>query len=302
MPSILYNERKDRMLKITLRKRVTAVLIIGAFGTLLMTGCASKEASQDSSLNAASESSLASPTTEAAAAEETLSEDELKAAFSKATPYDGEVKIVVHSAKGDESFTFNPNDTRDGAPDHTLVAQDEHSSDLPDPYKINANLADSKDNGYKWIEVTGAVASSTLHIDGYDYSVWNMLDWKQDTIWAEGSPGSKGVGEGFAYFLDRTTRIDGLRIYPGFQQSKSLFRNNYLPTSLEISLNDQLFTFDLDGYLRNIYNDGEWFWVDTYFSKPVYADRMYVMISNVTSYGNDPDTDCCITEFHPFQY
>ena len=78
MPSTLYNERKDRMLKITLWKRVTAVLIIGAFGALLMTGCASKEASQDSSLNAASESSLASPTTEAAAAEETLSEDELK--------------------------------------------------------------------------------------------------------------------------------------------------------------------------------------------------------------------------------
>ena len=48
--------------------------------------------------------------------------------------------------------------------------------------------------------------------------------------------------------------------------------------------------------------DGEWYWVDTYLYQPVYADRMYVMISNVTSYGNDPDTDCCITEFHPFQY
>lgn len=290
------------MIRSTLWKKITAILMAGTIGTLLMTGCASKEASQDSSSHAAAEDSIADTASTAAAAEENLSEDELKAAFSKASPYEGKIKIVAHSASGDETFILDPNDGQGSSPDSAVAAQDAPSSKTPDPGKINASLIDSKNNGYNWIEVTGAAASSTLHIDGYNYSVWNMLDWKQNTIWAEGSPGSKGIGEGFAYFLDRTTRIDGFRIYPGFQESKSLYRNNYLPTALDVCFNDQVLSFNLEDYLENIYNDGEWYWVDTYLYQPVYADRMYVMISNVTSYGNDPDTDCCITEFHPFQY
>ena len=36
--------------------------------------------------------------------------------------------------------------------------------------------------------------------------------------------------------------------------------------------------------------------------KIIYTDSVYVTIGAVTTFGSDPDYDCCITEFHPYHY
>ena len=129
-----------------------------------------------------------------------------------------------------------------------------------------------------------------------------MLDWDLRTCWAEGNPNSEGTMEAFAFWMDETNRIDGFRIYPGYQKSSSVYRNNILPAALQVEVGGYEFWFDLDDCLSDLYNDGDSYWIDCTFSSPVYDDCIYVMIGAVATYGNDPDYDCCITEFHPFYY
>ena len=209
-----------------------------------------------------------------------IMKDELKAASEGAESYEGEIKVVLHSSLGEDVVMYTPEDNEEAL-------------------QKFAAMAGRKP---RWIGVDAAGATSTLYINGYNYSVWNMLDWNTSTCWAEGEPRSEGIWEGFQYWFDRTTRIDGFRIYPGYQKNKRVYRNNIFPRGVVVTAGGYDIDCNLDKWLRNINNDGEWYYVDIYFSSPLYDNEMYVMIDAVGSYSSNPESCCCITEFHPFYF
>ena len=209
-----------------------------------------------------------------------IAKDELKAASEGAESYEGEIKVVLHSSLGEDVVMYTPEDNEEAL-------------------QKFAAMAGRKP---RWIGVDAAGATSTLYINGYNYSVWNMLDWNTSTCWAEGEPRSEGLWEGFQYWFDRTTRIDGFRIYPGYQKNKRVYRNNIFPRGVVVTAGGYDIDCNLDKWLRNINNDGEWYYVDIYFSSPLYDNEMYVMIDAVGSYSSNPESCCCITEFHPFYF
>lgn len=216
----------------------------------------------------------------AAALVKPITKDELKAASEGTESYEGEIKVVLHSSSGEDVVLYEPEDNEESL----------------------QKFASMSGRKPRWIGVDAAGATSTLYINGYNYSVWNMLDWDTSTCWAEGEPRSEGLWEGFQYWFNRTTRIDGFRIYPGYQKNKRVYRNNIFPRGVVFSAGGYDISCDFDRWLRNINNDGEWYYVDIYFGEPVYDDDMYVMIDAVGSYGSDPESCCCITEFHPFNF
>ena len=216
-----------------------------------------------------------------AIAEIPLSEDEMQQAFDSAVPYEDGFTVVIHSSNGDE-----------------IVLDSSEGTTLQGKTMPPVNGSD-----FKWTRITGAAASSTLYVKGYDYSVWNMLDWNPKTCWAEGNPYSEGTMEGFAYATDYNTRIDGFRIYPGYQKSAKVYRNNIVPLMLMIEVGGQEIYWELGDWLYSSINDGTWYWADIYLYNPVYSDGViYVYIGAVTAFSSNPDYDCCISEFHPFRY
>lgn len=271
-------EEKSMQAKNLFGKRKVAVLLAVVLCLSLLTACNTGGSSQEKPSTAATDAAAGS-TSISAAADEAISVEELKTAFDEAAPYEGEVQIVAQSAVGDD---IGPKDV-----------------DLRS--KLKASFRDLDGEDHRWNEVTGVRASSTLRIKGYDYSAWNLFDWSKKTIWAEGAL-NEGIGEGFMLFMDRPNRIDGIRIYPGFQENKNLYRNNYLPCLLYLEVGGQSITCDLRKNLHNFEKDGQYYWVDCYFSEPIYSDYISVIIGDVTSYGSNPDPDCCISEFHPFYY
>lgn len=258
------------------------VLLVVIFILTLVTACSTGGASkvETSTADAAAAAEAATGSTSALAAEEeTISVAELKASFDQAAIKEGKVQIADLSVDGDE---IKPKDT-----------------DAKN--RLAASFRDLGGNDHKWNEITGVRATSTLRIKGYDYSAWNMFDWDKKTIWAEAN-GNEGIYEGFELFMDRPTRIEGFRIYPGFQENKKLYRNNYLPCQILVQAGDEVYGYDLRRNIRDLKNDSDFYAIDCYFDEPVYSDYMSVMIRDITSYGSDPDTDCCISEFHPFYY
>ena len=223
---------------------------------------------------------MGSTSAAAAAVVKPITKEELKAASESAEAYQGELKVVLHSSSGEDVVLYAPEDNEEALQKFAAM-----SGRKP-----------------RWIGVDAAGASSTLYINGYNYSVWNMLDWNTSTCWAEGEPRSEGIWEGFQYWFDRTTRIDGFRIYPGYQKNKRVYRNNIFPRGVVVTAGGYDISCDLDRWLRNINNDGEWYYIDIYFGDPVYDNDMYVMIDAVGSYSNNPESCCCITEFHPFYF
>ena len=215
-----------------------------------------------------------------ASEDEVISEEDLKAVFEKAQPYEEDIQVVFGSSSGDESPAQS--------------AEGQNESGTP--------LFTLKTSGRKYNTVRAAAATSTLYVRGYNYSVWNLVDRDAKTCWAEGNPRSEGVWEGFAYGFGGRTRVDGFRIYPGYQKNVRVYRNNIIPLALQVELGGYEFFVNLDHYLQNLRNDGDYYWIDFYFPRPVYADSMYVMIGAVTTFGSDPDYDCCISEFRPFHY
>ena len=223
---------------------------------------------------------MGSTSAAAAAVVKPITKDELKAASESAEAYQGELKVVLHSSSGEDVVLYAPEDNEEALQKFAAM-----SGRKP-----------------RWIGVDAAGASSTLYINGYNYSVWNMHDWNTSTCWAEGEPRSEGIWEGFQYWFDRTTRIDGFRIYPGYQKNKRVYRNNIFPRGVVVTAGGYDISCDLNRWLRNINNDGEWYYIDIYFGDPVYDNDMYVMIDAVGSYSNNPESCCCITEFHPFYF
>lgn len=209
-----------------------------------------------------------------------VSQDGSKTEFSNTGSFDGNVQVTVHYSSGKEVVL---NDTGINK-------------------NVKASLIATSGKKKKWLSVMDAEATSTLSSGNYSYSVWNMLDWDYTTCWAEGEPRSEGLWEGFAYYFDGVTRIDGFRIYPGYQKSRRVYRTNIYPRGLSVSVGGYEFEVDLDDWVQDIENDGYYYWVDFTFNSPVYDDCMYATIIAVGTYGSDPDGDCCITEFHPFSY
>ena len=261
-----------------LRKSVTTAVLAVIVGLIMTTGCSSKEPPVETAAEATTESS--EKDVAATAEEEPISQEDLKAFSENAKPYDGEIQVVLHTSSGEETVLYSPEDNKEAMASLAAVAGKKRS----------------------WIKVKSAGATSTLKISGYNYSVWNMLDWDPKTCWAEGEPRSEGLWEGFSYYFSGKTRIDGFRIYPGYQKSKKVYRNNIYPAALEISVGGYRFEFNVDDYAQNINRDGDSYWIDFHFSKPVYDNQMYTMIIAVGTYGSNPDSDCCISEFHPFHY
>ena len=217
----------------------------------------------------AEETAEAATDEEAASEDEIISEEDLKAVFEKAQPYEDDIQVVFGTSSGDVSPAQS--------------AEGQNESGTP--------LFTLKTSGRKYNTVRDAAATSTLYVRGYNYSVWNLVDRDAKTCWAEGNPRSEGVWEGFAYGFGGRTRVDGFRIYPGYQKNVRVYRNNIVPLALQVELGGYEFFVNLDHYLQNLRNDGDYYWIDFYFPRPVYADSMYVMIGAVTTFGSDPDYD-----------
>lgn len=273
------------MWKFASGKRLTAALLAGLIGMSMVTGCAADKSGKEDEILPVTEETSGEASTEAggaeaAAEEEPLEKDELEVLAESAKLYDGEMQVVLHSSSGEEIVLYEPSDNKEAA-----VA-------------ISA-MAGKKRN---WLKVKSASATSTLHIKGYNYSVWNMLDWDTRTCWAEGDARSEGLYEGFTYYFNGKTRVDGFRIYPGYQKNKRVYRNNIYPRGMILYGGGYEIDCDFDPGIRNIKNDGDYYWMDITFSKPIYDTKISTMIIAVGTYGSDPDSDCCVTEFHPFRY
>ena len=215
------------------------------------------------------------------AAVETLTEEELNDAFDNAKPFEGKVTAVVNTSEGKQIVL----ESEDGATWNGVEAPPLNGS------------------GYYWTRITDAAASSTLYVEGYNYSVWNMLDWDTRTCWAEGNPYSEGTLQGFAYATEYGEKIDGCRIYPGYQKSSRVYRNNIAPLALDIEIGGCEIWCDLDEWIQPSIGDGQYYWIDLFFSRPVYSTgTIYVTIGAVKAFSANPDYDCCITEFHPFSF
>lgn len=259
------------------RKRWLVIFLMIILGASMLAGCSTEEASDGAATKAdteeAGETADQNETEESAApSAEVIDAEELQAAIDEAEPYEGDFHVVLHTTSGENRVLKG----RD------ILA---YSGNQP---------------GY--IPVSAVGASSTLVENGYAHSAWNMLDWDMTTCWAEGNPYSEGTMEGFAYRLSSYSRIDGFRIYPGYQKSRSTYRNNIVPSALIFEAGGNSIAFDMDGYLRDLSSDDECYWIDCYFYTPMYADTINVMIAAVAAYSSDPYYDCCITEFHPFHY
>ena len=295
------------MKKFVSEKKCTAALLVCIIGMTLVAGCASGGSSKEASEPAAAAEEASEP---AAAAEEAsepataaeeasepaaaageaskpatvekapISKEDLKAATESAKPYGGEMQVVLRTSSGKEIVLYSPDDNKEAVEKFSAM-----SNSSP-----------------HWISVESAGASTTLQIDGYSYSVLNMLDWDTTTCWAEGESRSEGLYENFNYWFFDTTRIDGFRIYPGYQKNQKVYRNNIYPAAFIVTAGGYSIDCDLGDWPRDLYYDGDNYWIDVTFSEPVYDNSMNVMIIAVGTYGEDPDPDCCITEFHPFYY
>ena len=257
-------------------KKLFSVLLALVLCLTMLAGCSSESSTAD---NADSGESGQEQSTEIK--EEIISQDEFDSVFNEAKPFEGEIKLSAQTVKGEDI------ELEEGAEVSELSA---------------SKIISPGDSGVIYNTVYSAFATSTLSLDGYNYNVGNMLDWDLSTCWAEGNKNSEGTMEGFAYMMDAGSRVDGFRIYPGYQKSQKAYKNNILPAALLVEAGGYSFTFDLDNYLMELTNDDGYYWIDCYFGTPVYTDSIYVTIGAVTTYGNDPDYDCCITEFHPFHY
>lgn len=295
MPRIRYDivnrihhtdKEEDKMWKCAPGKRLTASLLAGLIAMSMMTGCASDQSAAEDEILPVTEETAGEASTEAssenaAAVEaELLSKDELEALGDSTKPYDGEMQVVLHSLSGEETVLYSPSDNKEAV----------------------AALSAMAGKGRSWLKVKKANATTTLRIKGYNYSVWNMLDWDTRTCWAEGDARSEGLYEGFTYYFSGKTRIDGFRIYPGYQKNKRVYRNNIYPRGMILYGGGYEIDCDFDPGIQNIRNDGDYYWIDITFSKPIYDSKISTMIIAVGTYGSDPDSDCCITEFHPFRY
>ena len=271
-------------------KRCLVLLLAGIFSISMLAGCSSGEnpdaadsgaeveSSAESADNAADSEAADSSESEDAevVAIEPIDSDELQSIIDKAQPYEGEVQMSVQAVSGEE-----------------VPEGEEPDSDVT----INKNSYTPS-----FIRVSDAAATTTLQASGYNYSVWNMLDWDPTTCWAEGNSGSEGIGEGFAYRFSGQTRIDGFEIFPGYQKSQSVYRKNLLPSELYIEAGGYKYLVDLEPWIQDLPGDGYAYYADFVFSPPIYADTMYVMVTGVGTYGSNPDYDCCISEFHPFRF
>lgn len=256
-------------------KRWLAVVLSVMLCAAMFAGCSSDKEAEKAE---AADKTAAEENTEIK--EETITADEFDAAVKNAVPYEDGVKITLHTAKGDEIEL-------EGSEGSPIAA---------------SKYYDASGDGIAYHSIYSASSTSTLIHSGYNYGVGNMLDWDLSTCWAEGNPNSEGTMEGFAYYFGSTTRVDGFRIFPGYQKNRKVYRSNICPLALSVTVGDYTFNCNLDEYMRDLQSDDAWYWVNFTFDSPVYADSMYVMISAVTTYGNDPDYDCCITEFHPFYF
>ncbi len=82
--------------------------------------------------------------------------------------------------------------------------------------------------------IEGASASSTLYENGFDHSVYNLLDGDLTTDWAEGAEGG-GFEEYVELVVAPGTQVTGVYVNPGFCKSRDLFYKNAAPTRLTFS-------------------------------------------------------------------
>lgn len=80
-------------------------------------------------------------------------------------------------------------------------------------------------------------ASSTLRADGYDYSASRAMDGNNATAWVEGSNGD-GCGETLTLDFGRDCTVSGMRIWPGYHKSESLFFKNNRPQRIRLRFSD----------------------------------------------------------------
>ena len=139
-------EEKSMQAKNLFGKRKVAVLLAVVLCLSLLTACNTGGSSQEKPSTAATDAAAGS-TSISAAADETISVEELKTAFDEAAPYEGEVQIVAQSAVGDD---IGPKDV-----------------DLRSKLKASFRALDGED--HRWNEVTGVGASSTLRRKRYGY-------------------------------------------------------------------------------------------------------------------------------------
>lgn len=254
-----------------MRKRWIPIIMACLLCLAMLAGCSGSQESADAVDDAEEAAEIT---------EESVTADEFETAFKEAKEYKDELTVTIHTAKGED-----------------IEIDTSGTGSLAAAKNVNVEGVNVKYN-----KVYGAAATSTLKPGKFNYSVGNMLDWDVATCWAEGNPNSEGTLEGFAYYMNSGSRVDGFRIYPGYQKSKKVYRTNIVPAALLVEVGGYTFSTDLSPWLMDLQADDAYYWVDITFGTPVYTDSMYVRIAAVTTYGNDPDYDCCISEFHPFHF
>lgn len=275
------------MKKLYFGKIVTSASLAIIMSVALMTGCSSGDGPKQTAEAASAEetSAVISGAKSEEASEVSSKAESAVKAEAEASPKvketaEGKIQAVLHTSSGEEFVLDSSNDSK-----AELVP-----------------LASASSRQRAWIDVRSIYTSTTLMVDGYDYSGWNMLDWDKTTCWAEGEARSEGLWENFTYYFYGTTRIDGFRIYPGYQKNQRIFRKNVFPAGLEVTAGGYTFNVNLDPWLRDLEYDDDYFWIDITFDEPVYDDKISAMIIAVGTTGSNPDSDCCISEFHAFCY
>lgn len=140
-------------------------------------------------------------------------------------------------------------------------------------------------------------ASSTLSEEGYDHEAYNLLDYDEETDWAEGVPGS-GAGEYVDFYFPTGTELCGFSILPGFYKTRKLFLQNGAPLTVNLRMGSFTENFDLGSYAEKygaLDGDGIFF----PFSSPIVVEgpiRLLVLSVREGSLYQD----LCISEVHFF--
>ena len=163
---------------------------------------------------------------------------------------------------------------------------------------VLAALEDGKEEAtFQELTPTKIYASSTLYEEGYDHSVWNLLDFDTTTDWAEGASGF-GYGEYLEFTFPMNTVLKAVNCAPGFLKTENLFFRNGAPSRLTFACGDMSTELDYSAY-TTVYEPMDWAYLE--LKTPLLVTGpVRVTISDVREGSYYEDT--CISELHFWGY
>lgn len=143
-------------------------------------------------------------------------------------------------------------------------------------------------------------ASSNLpRYKGKTYVAANMIDGKRKTTWSENS-GGVGIGETIHLSLYDETRVHGIAIMNGYQESKYLYKINGKVKRISVTTDNGDYEEHkvdyIQNYLMSVYDLGQYSFV--FFDQPMDASELTIEILNASR--GKKYTDTCISELKLF--